>query len=185
MESLAGFTFSIKYQKGRVNAVADALSCVTSKLDAEVVKSILDEVTIEAIQWADTYDPVVAEADERIDERVEEIAVQVRATHVYVNLHVTDWVVAQQEDPILKIVMEWISTHKVQDLRHLLGDHTTTEEGMAVLREWKKFMLHQCALYHCDTLVGGLEEMMWFIVPTAHRVAAMNRCHRDAEHQVQ
>ena len=34
-----------------------------------------------------------------------------------------DWVAAQ-EDPILKIVMEWISSHKVQDLKHLLGDHT-------------------------------------------------------------
>ena len=43
VESLAGFTFSIKYQKGRENAVASALSHVGSKLDAEVVKSILDE----------------------------------------------------------------------------------------------------------------------------------------------
>ena len=47
VESLAGFTFSIEYQKERDNAVADALSHVTSKLDAEVVKSILDGVTIE------------------------------------------------------------------------------------------------------------------------------------------
>ena len=40
--SLAGFTFSIKYQKGRDNAVADALSHVISKLNAEAMKSILD-----------------------------------------------------------------------------------------------------------------------------------------------
>ena len=59
-----------------------------------------------------------------------------------VNLHVTDWVAAQQEDPILKIVMEWISIHKVQDLKHLLGNHAMMEEDMAILREWNKFMLH-------------------------------------------
>ena len=43
VESLAGFTFSIKYQKGRDNAVVDALSCVALKLNAEAVMSILDE----------------------------------------------------------------------------------------------------------------------------------------------
>ena len=41
VESLAGFIFRIKYQKGRDNAVADALSHVTSKLNAEAVKSLL------------------------------------------------------------------------------------------------------------------------------------------------
>ena len=95
------------------------------------------------------------------------------------------WVAAQQEDPILKIVTEWISTYKVQDLKHLLGDHATTEEGMAISREQKKFMLHQGTLYHCDTPARELEEAMWFLVPMAHREAAMNGCHRDAWHQGQ
>ena len=125
VELLAGFTFSIEYQKGRDNAVADALSHVESKLDTEVVKSILDGVTVGTVRRADAHDPVVAEADERIDKQVEETAVQARATHTCVNLHVMGWVAVQQEDPILKIVMEWISTHKVQDLKHLLGDHVT------------------------------------------------------------
>ena len=108
---------------------------------------------------------------------------------VNVNLPVTppnnDWVAVQQEDPILKIVMEWISSHKVEDLKYLLGDHTMMEEGMAILREWKKFMLHQGALYHHHTPVRELEEAMWFIVPMAHRGAAMNWCHRDTGHQGQ
>ena len=135
MELLAGFTFSIEYQKGRDNDVADALTHVASKLDAEVVKSILDSVTVGTIGRADAHDPVVAEADERIHKKVEETAVQARATHMHVNVHVTDWVAVQQEDPIFQIVMEWISIHKVQDLKHLLGEHTTTEEGMAILRK--------------------------------------------------
>ena len=151
----------------------------------KLVKSILDRVTIGTVGRADAHDLVVAEASERIHKQVEETAVQARATHMCVNLHVKDWVAVQQEDPILKIVMEWISTHKVQDLKHLLGDHTTTEEGMAILREWKKFMLHQGALYHCHTLARELEEVMQFIVPIAHRVAAMNMCHRDTGHQGQ
>ena len=103
----------------------------------------------------------------------------------HVNLHVIDWVAAQQEDPILKIVMEWISSHKVQDLKHLLRDHTAAEEGMAILRERKKFTVHQGALYHCHTPAEELEEALQFVVPTAHRVVVMNGCHRDAGHQGQ
>ena len=98
---------------------------------------------------------------------------------MYVNLHVMDWLAVQQ-DPILKIVMEWISSHIVQDLKHLLGDHTMTEEGMAIPQEQKKFTLHQGALYHCHTLARELEEAMHFVVPTALRVVAMNGCHRNA-----
>ena len=124
VELLAGFTFTIKYQKGRNNAVADALSHVASKLNTEAVKSILDGVTIGTSGRADTHHLMVAEADKRIHKEVEEAAVQARATHTHVNFDVTDRVAVQQEDTILKIVMEWISSHKVQDLRHLLRDHT-------------------------------------------------------------
>ena len=52
---------------------------------------------------------------------------------MHVNLHVTDWVTVQQEDPILRTVIEWISVWKVQDLKHLLGDDANTEEGKAIL----------------------------------------------------
>ena len=75
--------------------------------------------------------------------------------------------------------MEWISSHKVQDLKHLLGDHTVMEEGMGILQKRKKFTLHQGALYPHHTLARELEEALQFAVPTAHRTAAMNRCHRD------
>ena len=91
----------------------------------------------------------------------------------------------QQEDPILKTVFEWISSNKVQDLRHLLGDHTAMEEGMSILRERKKFMLHQGALYHCHTPARELEEALQFVVPMTYRVVAMSRCHRDVGHQGQ
>ena len=163
----------------------DALSHVASNLNAEAIKSILDGVTVGTTGRADAHDRMVAKADKRIHRQVEETAVQAWATHMHLNLHVVDCVAAQQDDPILKIVMEWISSHKVQDLEHLLGDHTLMEEGIAVLRECKKFMLHQGALYHCHTPDKELEEAMWFVVPMAHRVVVMNGCHRDAGHQDQ
>ena len=183
VESLARFAFSIRYQKGRNNVVVDVLSHVTSKLNAEAVKSILGGVTVGTTGRPDDHDPMVAETDERIHNQVKETAVQAQATHMYINLHAMDRVAAQQEDPILKIVMECISYHKVQDLKHLLGDHTAMEQGMAILSERKKFILHQGAFYHCHTPARELEEALRFLVPMAHRVAALNGCHRDAGHK--
>ena len=165
VEFLAGFTFIIKYQKGRDNAVADALSCVVLKLNAEAVKLILDRVTVGTTGRADAYDPMVTKADKTIHQQVEEAAVQGHAAHMHVNLHVTDWVAAQQDGAILKTEMEWVSSNKVQDARHLLGGHTMMEEGMVILRERKKFTLHQSALYHHHTLAGELEEALQFVVP--------------------
>ena len=115
--------------------MANGLSCVVTKLNAEAVKSILDSVTVGTTGKADAHDPTVAEPDERIHKQVEETAVQAWAAHTCISLHVTDWVGAQQDDPILKIVMEWISSHEVQDLKHLLGGQAMMEEGMAILGE--------------------------------------------------
>ena len=184
VELLTGFTFSIDYQKGQDNAAADALSQVTSRLDMETVKSILDRVTVGSIGRANAHDPLVAETDEKIHKQVQEAAIQARATHTHVNLHVTDWVAAQWENPVLKAVINWIPNWKVQNLNHLLGDDANTEEEMAILQEQKKLMLYQGTLYHCHTSAGDLE-VLWFIVPTAHWVAAMNGCHQDAGHQDQ
>ena len=72
------------------------------KLNAEAVKSILDRVTLGTTGRANTYDPMVAEADKRIHQQVEETVFQGHAAHMHVNLHVMDWITAQQ-DPILKL----------------------------------------------------------------------------------
>ena len=96
-----------------------------------------------------------------------------------------DWVTTQQEDLILTTMIKWISSWKVQDIKHLLGDVTNTEEGKTILQEQKKLTLYQGAFYHCHTLTGKLEEVLQFLVPMAHWVAAMNGCHQDAQHQSQ
>ena len=71
-----GFTFSIECHKGhRDNAAPDALSQVTSKLDAETVKYILDGITTGTIVSVDAHDPILVEADEEIHNQVRETAV--------------------------------------------------------------------------------------------------------------
>ena len=163
----------------------DALSQVTLKLDAGTMKSTLDGVTMGMTERADAHNPVVTKADEEIHKQVKETVILTRATQVHVNLHVTDWVTAQQEDPIFKTMIKWISNCKVWDLKHLLGDDANTEEGKTILQEGKKLMLYQGVLYHHHTPTGKLEEVLQSVVPTAHWAAAMNGCHQDAGHQGQ
>ena len=118
VELLARFTFSIEYQKVWDNAARDALSCVTLKLDEETMKSILDRAIVGTIGRVDAHDPVVTEADEEIHKQVWETSALARAAHVHVNLHVIDLVAMQEEDPILKTMIKWISNQKIQDLKH-------------------------------------------------------------------
>ena len=90
VELLASFTFSIEYQKGQDNVAADALSQVTSKLNAETVMSILDGVTMGTMERADAQDLVMTEADEEIHKQVQETAILAWAAQACINLHVTD-----------------------------------------------------------------------------------------------
>ena len=115
---------SSEYLRGHDNTATDALSQVTSKLNAETVKSILDGVTMGTTKRADVHDPLDTKADEEIHKPVQETAILAQAAHI--GLHVTDWVTTQQEDPILKAAIEWISGQKVQDLKYLPGDNTNT-----------------------------------------------------------
>ena len=91
----------------------------------------------------------MAYADKEIHKQVQETAILASATQVHVDIPEANWETTQQEDSILKIVIEWISNQKVQDLKHLLGKDTDTEEGKTILIEWKKLTLYQGALYHC------------------------------------
>ena len=84
---------NIEFKKGCENAATDALSGVTSKLDAETMKSILDGVIMGITQRADTHDPVVAKAEEEILKPVQETVILAGTAHV--DLHVTDWSTAQ------------------------------------------------------------------------------------------
>ena len=95
------------------------------------MKSILDGVTVRIIERADAHDLVVPKADEEILKPVQGTVIMIQAAHL--DLYMTDGITAQQEDPMLKTAIEWISSQKVQDLKHLLGNDANTEDGKTIL----------------------------------------------------
>ena len=40
----------------------------------------------------------------------------------------TDWAMAQREDPVLNAVWSWLEAKKKTDLRTLLGEHASSNE---------------------------------------------------------
>ena len=66
----------------------------------------------------DVHHLAVADADKEIHKQVQETVILARTAQVHVDLHVTDRVTTQQEDLILKTMIEWISNWKMQDPKH-------------------------------------------------------------------
>ena len=98
-------------------------------------------------------------------------------------MHVTDWVATQKEDPKLYVVLQWLESKKKINLRTLLGEHASSEEGQMIWRNCQNFTTLQGTLYLCSTPKGENEDLLLFMVPKMHWTAALNRCHPDAGHQ--
>ena len=131
-----------------------------------------------ATQTAEGDDPAVVEGDHNLEKEV-----CVAARQVLVEMHVTNWAAAQREDPVLDAVLHWLEAKKKTDLRTLLGEHSSSEEGKMVWKNCQNFMILQNTLYLCSTPKGENEDLLLFVVLKAHQSAALNGCHRDAGHQ--
>ena len=102
---------------------------------------------------------------------------------VLAEMHVTNWATAQREDPKLDAVLHWLKAKKKTDLRTLLGEHASSEEGQIVWRNCQNFRVLQDALYLHSMPKGENEDLLLFVVPKAHWTATLNGCHWDAGHQ--
>ena len=122
--ALMKFNFWLEYQKGQDNMVADMLSQITTHLGPEAVQSILDGVTLDATQRAEGDDTAVVEGDHDIEKEV-----CVAGGGVLVEMYITNWATAQREYPELDAVLCWLEAKKKTDLRTLLGEHASSEEG--------------------------------------------------------
>ena len=60
--------------------------------------------------------------------------VRVTAGSVLIEMHVTDWTVTQIENPELDAVLQWLEAKKKTDLRRLIREHASSEEGQIVWR---------------------------------------------------
>ena len=136
------------------------------------------EHTLGASQRAEGEDPAMIEGNQEKEKEV-----RVAAGQVLVEMHVTDWAAAQKEDPELDSVLQWLEAKKRTDLRTLLGEQASSEEGWIIWRNLQNFTILPGALYLHSLPKGEYEDLLFFVVLKMHQTATLNGCHQDTGHQ--
>ena len=152
--------------------MADTLSQVMAHLGPEAVQAILDGATVGTSQRAERENPAIIKGDHQLDKEV-----WVTAGRVLVEMHVTNWAAAQNKDPELDAVLQWLGSRKKADLRTLLRECIMSKEGWMVWRNCQNFTSLRGTLYLCSTPKGENEDLLLFVVPKGHLTATLNGCH--------
>ena len=88
------------------------------------MRSIITGVTLGSVHWAEVHNPAIVKGGHHLEQEV-----HVTAGHLLVQIPVTDWTEAHREDPVLSTVLDWLKVQKKIDLKVLLADHASSEEG--------------------------------------------------------
>ena len=87
--------------------MADALSCVTTRLDLDTVKPLLDHAR-DGLPRAESEDIQIVEDELRADEEVILQATQLACQEKkFRNLRTESWRQAQLMDPVIPHIIEW------------------------------------------------------------------------------
>ena len=127
--ALVQFNFKLEYQKGHDNMMTAILSQAATQLNTETVKSILNGITLGMAHHAKVHNLAMVEGDQHLEQEV-----HVTAGCPWVEMHVTDWAKAQREDLMLSTVLDWQRAQKQKDLKTLLAEHASSEEGKLILQ---------------------------------------------------
>ena len=149
----------LEYLKGSDNKVADALSRAPEKLDKETVTELLNCAQFGNTPWAEADIIHVIVEGEPVDQQIIVWAAQIVKQHKkFCNLANSDWVKAQQRDPIIPRVIDWINWPK--------GDKRTLVEYLGrVASNYKKCFYAACQKEF--TVQDNLLYMSGLPLPTA------------------
>ena len=93
-----------------------------------MVRSIPNGVTLGTVHQTEVHNPTVVESDHCLEQEA-----HVTTGHTQVQMHVTYWAEAQKEDPALSAILDWLGVQKKTDLKALLPNHASSEEGQLIL----------------------------------------------------
>ena len=188
---LADYNFSLEYQKGKDNAVADFLSRMNEHLPEEEVQEYLNKIPYPGVKAV--LNNAITPIEERAEQGVrpspdcqdvcQEEAIGARPARL-ATTNVTDWKQEQKEDPVL-----------YQVAKHLRAPHETFKAALhkvldkkattAYVKVKEQLLIKNGLLYH-KTQQGPADEIVFqFVVPQRHQSATLDGCHQEAAHQGQ
>ena len=92
------------------------------------MKSILNGVALGMVHHAEVCNLAMVEGNQCLEEEV-----CIGAGCLLVEMHVTDLAKAQREYLMLSAVLDWLKTQRQIDLKMLLAEDTSSEEGYLIL----------------------------------------------------
>ena len=188
---LTSYNFSLEYQKGKDNTVADFLSRMNKRLLEEEVQEYLNKIPYPGVKAVldNTITPIEEHAEQGVQpssdcqDVYQEETVEARPARL-ATTNVTDWKQEQKEDPVLYQVVKHLrapcemfsaALHKVLD-----------KKATAAYVKAKEQLLITNGLLYRKTQQGQADEIMFqFVVPQRHWSTALDGCHQEAAHQGQ
>ena len=188
---LTSYNFSLEYQKGKDNTVADFLSQMNKRLPEEEVQEYLNKIPCPEVKAVldNAIMPIEEHAEQGVwptpacQEVCQKETLGARPARL-ATTNITDWKLEQKEDPVLYQVAKHLrapremfkaALHKVLD-----------KKATAAYFKAKEQLLIKNGLLYRKTWQGADSEIVFqFVVPQRHRSTALDGCHREAAHQGQ
>ena len=189
--SLADYNFSLEYQKGKDNTMADFLSRMEDCLRETEVEKALCRVEIPApgvkvlLDNADTPIAERAEGESDVLPIRACLAEALSACPVkYTTLQVVDWKKAQRKDPALNALLKNLRSSKENLMRVMCM--VLNPKASQAYEKWRDGLILKNGLLYYKTCLSKTGKHLWcFIVPKSHRGVVLDGCHRKAAHQGQ
>ena len=180
---LASYNFSLEYQKGKDNTVANFLSGMNERLPDEEVQEYLNQIPHPGVKAV--LDNAITPIEEHAEQGVRPTSVHQEGSQEGVveakparlaTTNVTDWKQEQKEDPVLYQVVKHLrapretfkaALHKVLD-----------KKATATYVKAKEQLLIKNGLLYQKSRQGQADETVFqFVVPQRHRGIALDGCH--------
>ena len=188
---LTSYNFSLEYQKGKDNTVADFLSRMNERLPEEEVQEYLNKIPYPGVKAV--LNNAIMPIEERAEQGVsptpdcqgdcQEETVGARPARL-ATTNVTDWKQEQKEDPVLYQLAKHLRAPRetFKAALHKVLDKKATAAYVKV----KEQLLIKNGLLYCKTQQGQADEIVFqFIVPQRHQGTTLDGCHREVAHQGQ
>ena len=188
---LASYNFSLEYQKGKDNTVADFLSRMNECLPEEEVQEYLNKIPYPGVKVVlnNAIMPIEEHAEQGVrptpdcqgdcqQETVEARPARLATTNV------TDWKQEQKEDPVLYQVAKHLRA-PCETFKAALHEVLDKKATAAYVKVKEQLVIKNGLLYG-KTWQGQADEIIFqFVVPQRHWGTALDGCHQEAAHQGQ
>ena len=180
---LASYNFSLEYQKGKDNTIADFLSWMNECLPEEEVQEYLNKIPYPGVKAV--LNNVIPPIEERTEQGVrptpdfqgdcQEETVGARPPRL-ATTNVTDWKQEQKEDPVLYQMAKHLRVPR-ETFNATLHKVLDKKATAAYVKAKEQLLIKNGLLYHKTRQGQANEIMSQFIVPQRHRGTTLDGCH--------